>query len=187
MRYAGLDPDHGVLALGNYDQTLLLPSTGVRARRPRPIVSDAAVHRLDLAPRSDDSKRRARVFPGPRSSRASRCDPRHAAIPVEESKQSTNSWGLRGPEPDLDAPCAASCWATRSCRAFSWTMSTRRRNACGAISNAAQDQGLCPEHGRSWLFAGAILLLARCLRRSLPAPVRRRERLRQRFRRRRAR
>jgi lysophospholipase L1-like esterase len=26
------------------------------------------------------------------------------AIPVEESKQSTNSWGLRGPEPELDAP-----------------------------------------------------------------------------------
>ena len=27
-----------------------------------------------------------------------------AAIPVESSRQSTNSWGLRGPEPDLDAP-----------------------------------------------------------------------------------
>ena len=27
-----------------------------------------------------------------------------AAIPVEASRQSTNSWGLRGPEPDLDAP-----------------------------------------------------------------------------------
>ena len=26
------------------------------------------------------------------------------AIPVEKSRQSTNSWGLRGPEPDLDAP-----------------------------------------------------------------------------------
>jgi hypothetical protein len=26
------------------------------------------------------------------------------AIPVETSRQSTNSWGLRGPEPDLDAP-----------------------------------------------------------------------------------
>ncbi len=27
-----------------------------------------------------------------------------AAVPVEESRQTTNSWGLRGPEPDLDAP-----------------------------------------------------------------------------------
>ena len=27
-----------------------------------------------------------------------------AAIPVVESRQTTNSWGLRGPEPDLDAP-----------------------------------------------------------------------------------
>jgi hypothetical protein len=27
-----------------------------------------------------------------------------AAIPVEQSRQSTNSWGLRGPEPDLQAP-----------------------------------------------------------------------------------
>jgi hypothetical protein len=26
------------------------------------------------------------------------------AIPVETSRQTTNSWGLRGPEPDLDAP-----------------------------------------------------------------------------------
>ena len=27
MLYAGLDPDHGLLRWGNYDQTLLLPST----------------------------------------------------------------------------------------------------------------------------------------------------------------
>jgi hypothetical protein len=27
-----------------------------------------------------------------------------SAIPVETSRQTTNSWGLRGPEPDLDAP-----------------------------------------------------------------------------------
>ena len=27
MRYAGLDPDHGLLRWGNYNRTLLLPST----------------------------------------------------------------------------------------------------------------------------------------------------------------
>ena len=32
--------------------------------------------------------------------------------------------------------CGESCSATRSCRASSWTRSTRRRNACGAISKA---------------------------------------------------
>ena len=29
MRYAGLDPDHGLLRWGNYDRTLLLPSTEI--------------------------------------------------------------------------------------------------------------------------------------------------------------
>ena len=32
-----------------------------------------------------------------------------AAIPVSESRQSTNSWGLRGPEPDLRRAGARAC------------------------------------------------------------------------------
>jgi hypothetical protein len=103
MRYAGIDPDHGLLRWGNFDRTLLLPSTVFEA---------------------DDTGRSYRLLPNRRSiwlrnvtfsgvltfflvpdrqelESAIRGTP---AIVVEESRQSTNSWGLRGPEPDPDAP-----------------------------------------------------------------------------------
>ena len=40
--------------------------------------------------------------------------------------QSTNSWGCRGAEPDMNALSAASFWATRSCK-DTWSTTTRRR------------------------------------------------------------
>jgi hypothetical protein len=104
MRYAGLDPDHGLLRSGNYDQVLLLPSTvfepddAGRSYRMRPCVDSIWLREVAI---------RAGVLAfflvpdGPGLQEAIRGT---AAIPESQSKQSTNSWGLRGPEPDLDAP-----------------------------------------------------------------------------------
>jgi lysophospholipase L1-like esterase len=104
MRYAGLDPDHGLLRSGNYDQTLLLPSTvfepddAGRSYRMQPCVDSiwlrevsiqAGVLTFFLVPDRPELHEAIRGT---------------AAIPEAQSKQSTNSWGLRGPEPDLDSP-----------------------------------------------------------------------------------
>jgi lysophospholipase L1-like esterase len=104
MRYAGLDPQQGLLRWGNYDQTLLLPSTvfepddngrSYRMRRCtgsiwlREVTIQSGVLAFFLVPDRPELRDVIKGTP---------------AIPVEESKQSTNSWGLRGQEPDLDAP-----------------------------------------------------------------------------------
>jgi len=104
FRYAGSDPDHGLLRWGNYDQILLLPSTVFEA---------------------DDSGRSYRLRPNFRSIWVRNVSPKKTPLTllivpdrpelaevlrgsggviVTTSVQTTNSWGLRGPEPDLSAP-----------------------------------------------------------------------------------
>ncbi|MFI5459154.1 MAG: hypothetical protein ACHRXM_27310 [Isosphaerales bacterium] len=103
MRYAGLDPVHGLLRWGNYNRTLLLPSTVFepddtgRSYRLRPCTQSIWLRQLTikgvlmffLVPDRPDLREAIRGTTG---------------IPVERSRQSTNSWGLRGPEPDTGAP-----------------------------------------------------------------------------------
>jgi len=104
LRYAGMDPEHGLLRWGNYNWTLLLsskvfePDDAGRSYRMRPRVRSiwlrnvamrAGVPAFYLVP------------DGPGLAEAIRGT---TAIPVESSRQSTNSWGLRGPEPEPDAP-----------------------------------------------------------------------------------
>jgi hypothetical protein len=103
MRYAGLDPVHGLLRWGNYDSTLLLPSTvfeaddSGRSYRLRACVESIWLRQLTikgilmffLVPDRPELRDAIRGTTG---------------IPVERSRQSTNSWGLRGPEPDPAAP-----------------------------------------------------------------------------------
>jgi hypothetical protein len=104
MRYAGLDPEHGLLRWGNYDRTILLPSkvfeaddTG-RSYRLRPCVD--AIWLREITIRSGVLM--CFLVPdGPGLADAMRGT---SAARVEASRQSTNSWGLRGPEPDLEAP-----------------------------------------------------------------------------------
>lgn len=104
FRYAGSDPDHGLLRWGNYHQTLLLPSTVFEA---------------------DDKGRSYRLRPNTRSIWVRNISPKDAPLTflivpdrpelvevlegsggviVADSVQTTNSWGLRGPEPDPNAP-----------------------------------------------------------------------------------
>jgi len=104
MRYAGLDPDHGVLRWGNFNRTLLLPSTVFEADDTgrsyrlrsctesiwlREVTIKNGVLAFFLVPDRPDLGEAIRGT---------------AAIPVQRSRQSTNSWGLRGPEPDMGAP-----------------------------------------------------------------------------------
>jgi hypothetical protein len=104
MRYAGLDPAHALLRWGNYNLTLLLPSTifeaddtgrSYRLRSKtrsiwlRQLTIKSGVLMFFLVP---DGPELAEAIKGT------------TAIPVESSRQTTNSWGLRGPEPDLGAP-----------------------------------------------------------------------------------
>ena len=104
MRYAGMDPENGLLRWGNFYQTLLLPSTVFaaddtgRSYRLRPCIESVWLRNITPDPK---------VFmfflvpDGPGLKEAMRGT---SAIRVEESRQTTNSWGLRGPEPDLEAP-----------------------------------------------------------------------------------
>jgi hypothetical protein len=101
MRYAGLDPDHGLLRWGNFDLTVLLPSTVFeaddqgRSYRLRPLTRSIWLRSVTV--RSGFYL----VPDGPGLAEAIRGTP---AIPVETARQTTNSWGLRGPEPEPDAP-----------------------------------------------------------------------------------
>ena len=104
MQYAGLDPGHGLLRWGNYDQTLLLPATIFepddqgRSYRLKPRTRSIWLRNLTL---KSDVLMFFLVPDEPGLADAIRGTP---AVPVERSRQTTNSWGLRGPEPELDAP-----------------------------------------------------------------------------------
>jgi hypothetical protein len=104
FRYAGLDPEHGLLRWGNYNLTLLLPATifeadeDGRSYRLRPNTRGVWLRNLRLSSGVimfflvPDRPDLADVIKGT------------SAIVVESSRETTNSWGLRGPEPDLEAP-----------------------------------------------------------------------------------
>ena len=104
MRYAGMDPENGLLRWGNHYQTLLLPSTVFaaddtgRSYRLRPHIESVWLRNITPDPHMFMF---FLVPDGPGLKEAMRGT---TAIRVEESRQTTNSWGLRGPEPDLKAP-----------------------------------------------------------------------------------
>jgi hypothetical protein len=104
LDYAGLDPDHAVLRWGNFDKTLYLPSTvfepddSGRSYRFRPNTRSIWVRNLRLKGGI------LAYFPIPVSDRLDEVVKGTGALVVTTSVQTTNSWGLRGPEPDLEAP-----------------------------------------------------------------------------------
>lgn len=103
-RYAGLDPAHGLARWGNYDQTLLLSATvferddAGRSYRFRPRTRSVW---LMNTPQHEALAIFYLVPDGPELAEAMRGTP---AVVVPTSRQTTNSWGLRGPEPEPDAP-----------------------------------------------------------------------------------
>lgn len=103
VRAAGLDPDHALLRWGNFDKALLLPSTvfepddSGRSYRFRPNFRSIWVRNL---------KSREGVlayFPIPDEPRVLKLAEDAGASIVRESVQNTNSWGLRGTEPNGSA------------------------------------------------------------------------------------
>ncbi|MGA9926023.1 MAG: SGNH/GDSL hydrolase family protein [Isosphaeraceae bacterium] len=104
MKYAGNDPETGILRWGNYSRTLLLPATVFlpddtgRSYRLRPSTRSVWLRNLTI-------QRIPLTFflvpDGPDLGEAMRGT---TAVLVEGSVQTTNSWGLRGPEPDPSAP-----------------------------------------------------------------------------------
>jgi lysophospholipase L1-like esterase len=104
FRYAGVDPEHGLLRWANFNWTLLLPSgvfeaddTG-RSYRFRPLTHSIWLRNMPMTPGVVTFYL---VPDGPELAGAIQGTP---AIPIETSRQTTNSWGLRGPEPDPNAP-----------------------------------------------------------------------------------
>jgi len=103
FRYAGSDPESGLLRWGNYDQTLLLPSTVFepdavgRSYRLKP--NTRAVWVRNVSPKG--APLTFLIVPDfPELSAALEGT---GGIVVTTSVQTTNSWGLRGPEPDPSA------------------------------------------------------------------------------------
>ena len=102
LRYAAMDPDHALFGWGNFDWTLLLSSKVFEpdeklSYRLRPGVRSVWLH-------GKDGKSEGNAFflipDGPELAELVR--PTRMRI-VEGSRQLTNSWGLRGPEPDPGA------------------------------------------------------------------------------------
>jgi hypothetical protein len=103
LRFAGLDPDHALVRWGNFDRTVLLPSTVFetddtgRSYRFRPNFRSIWVRNF---PVRGPVKAYFQVPDKPELIEAVKGT---GAQIVEGSTQQTNSWGLRGPEPDLSA------------------------------------------------------------------------------------
>src|SRR5262249_1706459 len=101
--YAGLDPDHALVAAGNFDRTVLLPgtvfeldSTG-RSYRFRPSFRSIWVRNF---PVKGPLKAYFQAPEGPGLAEAVKGT---GVLVVDGSVQTTNSWGFRGAEPNLSA------------------------------------------------------------------------------------
>jgi hypothetical protein len=105
LRFAGMDPDHVLLRWGNFDRTVMLPSTVFeeaddlrRSYRFRPSVRSIWIYNF---PAKGAVKA---YFQVPDTTETAAIVAGTGARIVEGSSQSTNSWRLRGPEPDTTAP-----------------------------------------------------------------------------------
>ncbi len=104
LRYTGLDPDHVLIRWGNFNRTVLLPSTvfepdeSGRSYRFIPKVRSIWVRNF---PMKGDVKA---YFQVPDAPVVAQLVAGTGAAIVEGSVQTTNSWGLRGPEPNRNAP-----------------------------------------------------------------------------------
>ena len=99
MRHVGMDPGHGLLRWGNYNWTLLFSSKVFeadergRSYRLRPGVRSIWLRHLAFI---TGAPAFYLVPDDPGLTEAIRGT---AATPIESSRQTTNSWGVRGPSP----------------------------------------------------------------------------------------
>jgi hypothetical protein len=101
VRFAGLDPEHALVRWGNFDRTVLLPSTvfeaddSGRSYRFRANVRSIWVRNFPV------KGQMKAYFQAPDRPGLPDLVQGTGAVIVEGSTQTTNSWGLRGPEPDV--------------------------------------------------------------------------------------
>ena len=82
-------------------------------------------------------------------------------IPVETSRQTTNTWGLRGPEPEPDAPLRGLVLGDSYMQGMFVGDDAAPPECLAPLPRGpGGDEGLDPQHGRARLLARAILLLA---------------------------
>jgi len=104
LRFAGLDPEHALVRWGNFDRTVLLPSTvfeadeSGRSYRFRPNTRSIWVRNFPV------KGQMKAYFQAPDQPELAELVNGTGTQIVEGSTQTVNSWGLRGPEPDLTAP-----------------------------------------------------------------------------------
>ncbi len=142
MRYAGMDPEHGLLRWANYDWTLLLSSkvfeadeTG-RSYTFRPLTRSIWLRNVPA------SGRRGELLPRARRAGAGR---------GASAAPGRSRWRRRGRRPTPGAcagpsrtptpPSAGWSWAIPSCRGCSSATTRRRRNACAATSRGRGRRG----------------------------------------------
>jgi hypothetical protein len=104
LRVAGMGPDDAVVCWGNYDMTFVL-SSKVFARdhdgreyRLLPGVRSVCIRQMSMFDMDTCQ------FIVPATPEVLRAAEVAKAEPLASTEQTTNSWGFRGPEPDLDAP-----------------------------------------------------------------------------------
>jgi hypothetical protein len=104
FRVAGMDPDHALIRCGRADQAFVIspqvfePDERGRSYRLRPNLRSIWLRQITLR---NGPFGLFQVLDTPEHRAAA---VRAGAIVDEGSAQRTNSWGLRGPEPDLSAP-----------------------------------------------------------------------------------
>ena len=179
LRYAGMDPQHGLLRWGNYDLTLLLSSKVFQADdagcsyRFRPLTRSIWLRNVTL-------RNQVLTFfivpDGPGLAAAIRGT---TARPLDTSRQTTNSWGLRGPEPDPDAPLRGIVLGDSFMQGMfvgddETPPECLRRYLLTHMKTKTRVS--IPEYRRHGLLARAVLLLPDRGRRPIPASLRDRER-----------
>jgi hypothetical protein len=107
MRVAGMSPDEALIRWGNFYQTLMLsskvflPDDHGRSFRLRPNTRSVWVRQAALP---ENGRPFLGLFLVPDTPEVREAvDPARTILDLE-SRQTTNSWGCRGPEPDLSAP-----------------------------------------------------------------------------------
>jgi hypothetical protein len=104
LHFAGLDPEHVLVRPGNFNRTVLLPATVFEPdERGRSYRFRAGVRSIWIRNFSMKGPLKA-YFQAPDLPELRALVKPTGAVIVEGSTQSTNSWGLRGPEPDPNAP-----------------------------------------------------------------------------------
>ena len=185
FRTVGMDPDHALIRYGRGDQAFAIspqvfePDEHGRSYRFRPSTRSVWLRQITI---QKGPFMMFQVLDTPQHRAAAA---RAGAIVDEGSIQNTNSWGLRGAEPDPQAEVRGIVLGDSFMQAmFNGDGDTPPVHLERDLQRRLEAVGLDPQHRAYRLLAGTVLLLAPRVRRAISTPLRGGERLPQRFRRR---